>query len=1588
MRSTSRSTPILVLAALAALPPFAAGCGGDDGSIDDAGVVDASAADASGADASRHDAASVPDDGAIPDDDAGDLDAQVDTTLAVDDAFEIAIGAAHTVDAPGVLANDTIAGATITAFDATSRLGGVVALSADGSFVYTPPSITDTPPIDDDFTYTLGTTAATVTLTLVDVPVATDDRYGTLPDTALTIDAPGVLANDAPNGARIDAFDTTSTQGGTVALAPDGGLVFTPATGFQGDDTFTYRLANVAGMVTATVTIDVSARPTAVDDLAYAVARGATLVADGTTHPTLLANDALGAPLAVITSFGARSLGGDVTDHAAGSTATVAGSSVTVEADGTLTFAPAPAFVGPFELEYQLANATGTSIGVVRIDVRDAPLATDDAFTVRAGETLEIPASDPTSLLADDVGAPAPELVSFGGGSLGGSDTDHAAGATVTVGSDAITVRADGSLTFVAGASSGGEVTFDYVIANAEGEDRGTVRVTVERAPAITSGSSLTLRAGDSSGLPFAFVATGHPTPSITVEGTLPSGVTFDTATSSLVGAPSATSGGAYSFTVRARNGVAPEATQTFSLTVEQAPVITGAATATFRVGQAQSYSFSMSGYPAPTAMLSNVLPIGLVFDATARTISGTPAEGSAGTYPVSIIASNGVGPDVALDVTIDVRESPVIGSPDATTFTVGTPGSFAVAVIGTPRPTVSIAGALPTGVVFDPATRTLGGTPAPGTGGTYALTFTASNGVGTVATQSFTLTIREAPALSGAATATFTVGTNGTYAFTGAGYPIPTLALTGSLPSGLALDAAARRIQGTPAAGTGGTYPVTVTATNGVGADATLSVTVTVRQPPAITSASATTFTVGTAGTFTATATGFPAPTVALAGTLPTGVVYDAATRTLSGTPAAGTGGTYPLTFTASDGLGNVAAQSFTLTVNEAASIAGTPPGSLTVGTAYSHTFTVSGHPAPTLAVISGTLPPGLALDSATRRISGTPTTAGTYANVVVRAQNGVGTAATITFSMTVVAPVSPPTVTNDAYGVTGNVPIDVPLAGSVLANDTLNGATITGYGPSSVAASTTAVGAPLTTMLGGRVVLQSDGTFVYEPPAGAIANDAFAYTITNAAASVVATVSLGIQNRVWFVDASAAAGGSGTRVRPVRNFGELPATSSGDVVHVAGSGAAYSAYTLGAGVRLLGQGIAVTTAHLGFAPATYARAFPAVSAVAPRMGTLTLGTSVYVRGIDVVVSSSSRGLVASGASGVDVALVSVTASGAEAVHLTNVGGTIALRAVSATGGPNGIVVTNNTGSFSIVGDGTGANNGSGGTIQSTTSDGVLLTNARNVTLRSLAIANAPTASGVRGVVVDGITLEGMRVTGTATALDFDDATVASPTMLSGAVVVRGCELRNASTSALAIVNAAGTISSLTFEGNTVSNVTFTAVRVELLGTARADDVVVRANTMTTVGTDLGANGLTIALGDDLDPAIEMPYARVVIENNSISGTSGYAVWLRSVEVDGTLALVLRDNTLTMPSSGVAGVRVQSGTAASGLSTVCAQMSGNRGGTGFSLRLEAGDRFGIVGLGSTTPSSVVSYVQSQNPLGGTVALSGATSNFTSCVAP
>ena len=312
-----------------------------------------------------------------------------------------------------------------------------------------------------------------------------------------------------------------------------------------------------------------------------------------------------------------------------------------------------------------------------------------------------------------------------------------------------------------------------------------------------------------------------------------------------------------------------PNATQSFTLTVDQAPAITSANNTSFIVGTAGSFTAVATGYPTPTFSETGVLPSGVTFT-SGGVLSGTPAAGTGGIYPFTITASNGISPNATQSFTLTVDQAPAITSASATTFTVGTAGSFTATATGYPATTFSETGTLPSGVTFSSG-GVLSGTPAAGTGGVYAITITASNGVGSPATQSFTLTVDQASAITSANATTFTVGTAGTFTVMATGFPTPSLGESGTLPSGVTFidnGNGTGTLSGTPAAATGGTYALTITANNGVSPIATQNFTLTVDQATTTTLASncMTTFVGGLNQKFTITAT--------VSGTNPAGTV------------------------------------------------------------------------------------------------------------------------------------------------------------------------------------------------------------------------------------------------------------------------------------------------------------------------------------------------------------------------------------------------------------------------------------------------------------------------------------------------------------------------------------------------------------------------------------------------------------------------------------------------------------------------------------------------------------------------------------------
>ena len=212
-------------------------------------------------------------------DDTSEWETAVITVTAVNDA-PVAIDDAGTVveDDPAgvtvdVLVNDSDVDGdalTVAGYDDSGLTLGSVADNGDGTFTYIPdPNANGT----DVFTYDVtdgngGSDTVTVVIAVTpmpDAPVANDNAYLTPDDTPLVVPAPGLLANDFDldgDALSHSLIPVELPSNGLVVLSAigDGGFVYTPAAGFVGTDTFSYRVNDGTGLsAVAEVSITVDA---------------------------------------------------------------------------------------------------------------------------------------------------------------------------------------------------------------------------------------------------------------------------------------------------------------------------------------------------------------------------------------------------------------------------------------------------------------------------------------------------------------------------------------------------------------------------------------------------------------------------------------------------------------------------------------------------------------------------------------------------------------------------------------------------------------------------------------------------------------------------------------------------------------------------------------------------------------------------------------------------------------------------------------------------------------------------------------------------------------------------------------------------------------------------------------------------------------------------------------------------------------------------------------------------------------------------------------------------------------------------------
>lgn len=180
--------------------------------------------------------------------------------LANNDAYLAASNTVLTVSAPGILANDPGGQGTLTAILATAPADGVLVLTNNGGFSYTPTNgFTGT----DSFTYrcTDGQSTsgvAIVSLSVIPPIIANNDLYTVTAGTALTVTAPGILTNDLSINSNLTAVLAGGPAFGSLSWGGDGSFRYTPSTNFTGMDGFTYRAVNstaTSGVATAAIMV-------------------------------------------------------------------------------------------------------------------------------------------------------------------------------------------------------------------------------------------------------------------------------------------------------------------------------------------------------------------------------------------------------------------------------------------------------------------------------------------------------------------------------------------------------------------------------------------------------------------------------------------------------------------------------------------------------------------------------------------------------------------------------------------------------------------------------------------------------------------------------------------------------------------------------------------------------------------------------------------------------------------------------------------------------------------------------------------------------------------------------------------------------------------------------------------------------------------------------------------------------------------------------------------------------------------------------------------------------------------------------------
>jgi len=510
-----------------------------------------------------------------------------------------------------------------------------------------------------------------------------------------------------------------------------------------------------------------------------------------------------------------------------------------------------------------------------------------------------------------------------------------------------------------------------------------------------------------------ALAGTGESATYSVTEGELPPTLTINPTTGRISGTPNGH--GVSSFTVT-KTTVKGSVSKAFSIDVRYAaPVIDNSTVPIARKGVAYSFALTGAGEAATYKITNGVLPDGVSLDPTTGAFTGTPTE--IGDFPLTLTKTNESGSVTRTLTILSKLVVPRITAPsDLPEGNKATPYEYKVPATG--EDLTFTATSLPDGLTIDSRTGVISGTPT--TVGSVFIYVTAANSGGSHRAQLW-LPIRiTAPTITAATLPDGEVALD--YSAKIEMTDVGSTRITGAFPPGLTLNSATGVLSGKPTKS--GTYEFTVEVSNNGGA-ARQSFSVYIETDgPVISTKTLPDSTQNVTYGFNLAGKGENSTYAITAGELPPGFAIGATTGRIfsNGNANAAAYGVYNFTVTKTNEKGsavqdlslNVLYQAPTLT-NSAAL------GNIRIGTPFSIPLTGIGNGS-TYSVTAGELPPGVAIDSAGNRLTGTGTMTGDYAFTLTKT-NTTGsvskafTLRTIEIAPTMTSKVFTPATVNQYY-------------------------------------------------------------------------------------------------------------------------------------------------------------------------------------------------------------------------------------------------------------------------------------------------------------------------------------------------------------------------------------------------------------------------------------------------------------------------------------------------------------------------------------------------------------------------------------------